>query len=132
MKGSTCPSCKLNPLTSKYMDFLKGRALTCARCSTVCELHPTKAQLVHIFYLPALLVVAPALGHSWLAAILAFIVLMLGNVSLLLLLVPLVPYGENAMSAPEANPMSWQQSPLLWVGVPVLVFMAYGVYKLGI
>ncbi len=132
MKGTTCPICNLDPLTEDFWTFVKGRELRCRGCNGLFQVHVTKSQLVHILHILALLLIGPVMNLGWLALLLLALGMVASNIFFLAFLVPLVPVQEKQRTGPDAKPISLRQSPLLWVGIPVLLFVFYKYFKFGI
>jgi hypothetical protein len=43
--------------------------------------------------------------------------------------VPLVKIKERALAVQNTSPVAWKKSPILWLGVPVLLLILYGLFK---
>lgn len=123
LKGLICPKCAEHALPWQKKIFAGSYSkLHCQICDEEIRINrATSAAIVVIAILLANLLTGYFGIQRELAFFLALIPIMAAHITLS----PLLPV-HGIHQKQDASPLAWYQSPLLWLGIPVLAVIAYG------
>tara|TARA_R110002124_G_scaffold274903_1_gene444982 strand:- start:109 stop:522 length:414 start_codon:yes stop_codon:yes gene_type:complete len=137
MKFKECPYCGKNAFESvwKLISESESRSETaagfkCQNCSGITDHSRIKlalSLLPQLVFFIGVLYFFPT-ENIWYVA--GLIILCLTLTTLLVAnFVPLIKIKEPALTIPNTNPVSWQKSPILWLGIPALLLILYVLFK---